>query len=186
MPKRKRKIQLLWIESTGGPLLVIPSAYASKWQGSNEPNGRRKVVAKSRFMGDGPATDYDLACDVEDYLGVVAAGKGHALVLGGEPAPSAWVEVEDRLFVLRWIAGGSENDVVAAMLMTLSTPQPSICDVAFTHPGGELILMDSSDDATDAIGDQAVMEVSAGEYTVTTVRHEDSDEIVIVHEFVRN
>jgi hypothetical protein len=52
------------------------------------------VVATSRFAGDGSATDYDAACDVEGYLGVVPAGKGWALVLNDAPHASTWFEIE--------------------------------------------------------------------------------------------
>lgn len=92
---------LSWVESAGGPLLVAPRSELRHWGGSTD--------------GDGPVEtwgDYGRACTVEGYIGLVAIGAQQALVLGDEPASTAYLPAE-RLF-LRWAAAYSESQLVAA------------------------------------------------------------------------
>ncbi len=83
---------LLWMESGGGPLLLVPGEYLPFWGGIDPPTDGRQIVAHFRYGGDdAPATDYDRACDVDDYLGVIEVGSGCGVVLGDEPLPTAIV-----------------------------------------------------------------------------------------------
>ena len=76
-----------WLTSDGGPLLLLARAYLRYWGGIDPPTGGRTIEARFRWSGTAatPATDYDRACDVDDELGLLAVGPGHALVLGDEP-----------------------------------------------------------------------------------------------------
>ncbi|MFF8029244.1 Imm21 family immunity protein [Streptomyces sp. NPDC007896] len=58
-----------WIESGGGPLIVIPEASLSAWRGA----------------GGDDWEDYDRACDVDGHVGLIAVGQSRALVLGFDP-----------------------------------------------------------------------------------------------------
>jgi hypothetical protein len=80
-----------WVTCDGGPLLLIPEPLLTFWEGSSPPSGGRVVAATFRSNPDGPATDYDRACDVSG-LGVIPVGPGHALVLNDdEPFPTTEV-----------------------------------------------------------------------------------------------
>lgn len=92
---------LSWVESAGGPLLVAPRSALSCWGGSTDDDGAVETWG-----------DYGRACTVEGYIGLVAIGTQHALVLGDEPAPTTYLPGE-RLF-LRWAAAYSESELVAA------------------------------------------------------------------------
>lgn len=83
-----------WVESSGGPLVVIPESVLSSWPGSD---------------GD----DYDRACEVDDWIGLVPVGEEVGLVLGGEPASTAFLP-QHGLFV-RWCAAESEADFLESV-----------------------------------------------------------------------
>ncbi|WP_327374302.1 Imm21 family immunity protein [Thermomonospora echinospora] len=73
-----------WVESMGGPLIVVPVSALAGWGG---------CTMTGMVNGDGDvADDYDRACAVEDLAGVIAVGRAGAqgLVLAEEPATSCW------------------------------------------------------------------------------------------------
>ncbi|UGT55935.1 Imm21 family immunity protein [Nocardia asteroides] len=95
-----------WVESAGGPLIIAPESELGHWGGV--------------FDTDGPVEawgDYGRACSVEGYIGLVAIGSHQALVLGDTPARTTYLPT-GRAF-LRWSAGGSEEELVAAALRAL-------------------------------------------------------------------
>lgn len=114
-----------WLASDGGPLLLVPGEYLSAWEGVGLPSGGRVIQAHFRWAGpDKPATDYDRACDVEGYLGQLEIGGGSGLVLGDQPAMTAWWPVTKNHstapdivgYLVRWIAADSEEEMRAAAI----------------------------------------------------------------------
>ncbi len=91
-----------WVESAGGPLVVIPLELARSWRGIEA------------LPGDS-VTDYDRACDVDDYLGVLEVGLGRGLVLGDEPMRTAFIPSGDGGILVRWGYAPSEEAVVRAI-----------------------------------------------------------------------
>ncbi|MFD9409780.1 Imm21 family immunity protein [Streptomyces sp. NPDC059989] len=56
----------MWLETEGGPFIVVPRAALPHWSG--------------------PEGDYDRACEVIDFVGVLELPDGaEALALGDEP-----------------------------------------------------------------------------------------------------
>ncbi|BDM69390.1 hypothetical protein HEK616_28770 [Streptomyces nigrescens] len=74
-----------WIESTGGPFVIVSATHAALWRG---------------IEGE----DYDEACLVEDYLGRVefgpAAQKVPGIVVADEPLPATFLP--DLQCLLQW------------------------------------------------------------------------------------
>lgn len=52
-----------WFFNDGGPLIIVPEAAATAWEGGSESSHGRTVVAESRAVGE-VATDHDRACDL--------------------------------------------------------------------------------------------------------------------------
>ncbi|MFG3182139.1 Imm21 family immunity protein [Streptomyces nigra] len=75
----------VWVESMGGPLIVIPASVVAAWRGCTESG----VMAGGATVPD----DYDRACEVDDLAGVITVGENgaQALVLAGEPATSCYL-----------------------------------------------------------------------------------------------
>jgi hypothetical protein len=65
-----------WVEPGGGPLVVVPEAVLAFWTGAD---------------GGEAASDHDRACDVDGHVGLLPVGDATALVLGDEPAATAFL-----------------------------------------------------------------------------------------------
>ncbi|MFS4097817.1 immunity 21 family protein [Streptomyces sp. AF1A] len=86
---------LEWVESGGGPLIAVPEVVLPFWAG-----------ADSEELD----TDYDRACEVSGYAGLLPVGDSAALVLGDEPAATSYLP-EHGAFV-RWSAANSERELL--------------------------------------------------------------------------
>ncbi|GAA3813000.1 immunity 21 family protein [Streptomyces phyllanthi] len=86
------------MESGGGPLIAVPEAVLPFWTGAD---------------GDEVSSDYDRACDIDGSIGLLPVGDTRALVLGDEPASTAYLP-EYGTFV-RWCAANSEDELLAEM-----------------------------------------------------------------------
>lgn len=87
-----------WINSSGGPLVVVEEAQALLWHGSN-----------------GNPSDYDLACQFSDYASKLALHGTDTLVLGDEPLQTAVATSDSRQLIVRWKWADSEADVRVAI-----------------------------------------------------------------------
>lgn len=79
-----------WIESAGGPLVVIPRSMSGNWKG----------IASD---------DYNQACGVENYLGLVTREWGDVLILGDEPLRTAVVARSKGPAIVRWMYAPNED-----------------------------------------------------------------------------
>jgi hypothetical protein len=73
-----------WVETTGGPFAVLPVGGLRDWDGAD-------------------GSDYDEACAVEDYLGVLSdrpGGEGAVLIVADEPLPATYIS--DLRSILQW------------------------------------------------------------------------------------
>lgn len=79
-----------WIESGGGPLLLLPAEHLDAWEGTDPPRDGRPIRSRFRWNPASVPCDYDRACDVEDLVGAIPVGAGAAVVLGDEPLATTW------------------------------------------------------------------------------------------------
>ncbi|MFI0961784.1 immunity 21 family protein [Streptomyces sp. NPDC021080] len=98
MPRYADPGAVQWVHSGGGPLIAIPETVLPFWSG---------------FEGDDISCDYDRACEVEGFIGLVPVGDTRALVLADEPASTTYLP-EHGTFV-RWHAARSEKEMLAAV-----------------------------------------------------------------------
>ncbi|MFJ7317708.1 immunity 21 family protein [Streptomyces sp. NPDC101062] len=127
----------VWVESMGGPLIVVPVSALAAWRGCTETG----VMA-----GDATAPDdYDRACAVDDLAGVITVGENgaQALVLADEPATSCYLP-EHRAF-LRWLAADSEAELKAAARAVLADPATEWEECGTWFSDGPATLMDSTE-----------------------------------------
>ncbi|MEW2132419.1 Imm21 family immunity protein [Streptomyces sp. NPDC005435] len=127
----------VWVESMGGPLIVVPVSALAAWQGCTETGA---------MAGDATAPDdYDRACAVDGLAGVIAVGEAgaQALVLADEPATSCYLP-EHRAF-LRWLAADSEAGLRAAAETVLAVPATRWEECGTWVSDGPAVLMDSAE-----------------------------------------
>jgi hypothetical protein len=163
-----------WIESNVGPLLLVPEALLPAWSGTDVPAGRT-VDATFRWQGSGPATDYDRACDVRDYVAVIPVGAGRALVLADEPLPTKWLPAADGGLLARWIYGESEAAADRALTAVPGDLAWKSCG-AFDVHASPLRLIDSADTGRDLTLPSARIALPPGRYDVEWARFEPDPE----------
>ncbi|MEU6181260.1 Imm21 family immunity protein [Streptomyces coeruleorubidus] len=157
---------LAWVKSMGGPLIVIPVSSLDQWGGCTEDG----VIVGGTDVPD----DYDRACAVEDWAGIVEIGsEGSGLVLADEPATTCYLP-EQNVF-LRWLAADSDAELLDAAKAVMEDPATDWEDCGVWETDGAAVLLDSAvggaDLAVEYPGEggwpeQAHISVPAGRWTV--------------------
>lgn len=132
---------LVWVESMGGPLIVVPVSALASWGGCTE---------SGLMAGDATAPDdYDRACEVDDLAGVIPIDENgaQALVLADEPATSCYLP-QHRVF-LRWRAAETEAGLRAAADTVLVDPATVWEECGTWVSDGPAVLMDSAEAGSD-------------------------------------
>lgn len=187
----------IWMQSTGGPLLLVLGEHLLAWGGIEPPADGRHIEAKFRWGGpDEPATDYDRACDVAGYLGLLDIGAGQGLVLGDEPLGTAWRASaasgggngtgDMGGTLIRWVYADSEADVIDAVERVPETAW--VDDGLVLSVGREpLYLLDAACDASVLEGgDYLVIHLPVGDYAIATAEYEpDSHTCLLLHRLTR-
>jgi len=173
----------VWVESMGGPLIVVPVSALADWRGCTESG----VIA-----GDGTAPDdYDRACAVDDPASVIAVGESgaQALVLAEEPATSCYLP-ERRAF-LRWFGAVSEAGLRAAAEAVLADPATPWEECGTWVSDGPAVLMDSAEAGADlgieypggGLPAEAPVPLPAGRWRVRAVhiKVDEDNRVGLVH-----
>ncbi|MBO8194297.1 hypothetical protein ITI46_21920 [Streptomyces oryzae] len=167
----------VWVDATGGPLVVVPVSALAVWSGCTESG----VMA-----GDATAPDdYDRACAVDGLAGAAAVGNGgaQALVLADEPASSCYLP-EHRAF-LRRLAADSADGLTAAAQTVLADPATEWEECGSWVSDGPGVLMDSAESgagldagypARDGMPAHALVPLPAGRWRVRAT-HTRADEV---------
>ncbi|MEU4038238.1 immunity 21 family protein [Streptomyces collinus] len=114
-----------WVEPGGGPLVAVPETVLPFWTG-----------ADSEELD----TDYDRACEVDGRVGLLPVGDSAALVLGDEPAATAYLP--DLGTFVRWCAAGPERELAARVPAALDAAVWG--DELRWHVPGPVVLFDSA------------------------------------------
>ncbi|MFF7176910.1 Imm21 family immunity protein [Streptomyces sp. NPDC008121] len=167
----------VWVESMGGPLIVVPVSALASWGGCTE---------SGLMAGDATAPDdYDRACAVEDVLaGVIPIDENgaQALVLADEPATSCYLP-EHRAF-LRWLAADSEAGLRAAADTVLADPATAWEKCGTWVLDGPAVLMDSAEAGADlgveypggGLPAEASVPLTAGRWSVSATQTKVDEE----------
>jgi hypothetical protein len=178
-------MRLQWIETAGGPHLVLPERYAAAWEGCSAPSGGRVVEATFRCDPGGSATDYDRACSVEGWIGVIPVGRGQALALTGDDTQTAYYRTaRGQHFLLRWIYAESETELLDYFddVRCRSTAEH---ELEWRHPGGKVLLMDSGDRPGHWLVKPSEFRLPRGRYRVLTFYSAGESNGLIFHELRR-
>ncbi|MDA2810510.1 Imm21 family immunity protein [Nocardiopsis sp. RSe5-2] len=133
-------VPLEWVESMGGPLVVVPVSALPAWSGG---------TMSGILMGGDVLDDYDRAMAVDDLAGIVSVGggAGRALVLGDGPDPGCYLP-EHRAF-LRWCGAESESRLRSAAEEVLADPATSWDECGTWVTDGPAVLMDAAVPGTE-------------------------------------
>jgi hypothetical protein len=153
-----------WVDSEGGPLVLMGEALLSNWRGCFGP-------ARG-------STDYDRACQVDDYVGVIDVGNGKGLVLGDEPMPTAWVPRANGGILAR-VGYTPSKKATEQQLAQLG-------DIAFQPAGLRIplaarnLLFDSALAGTDARQEGLLVQLEEGLYQVGVSDHRPTTDMWLV------
>ncbi len=187
--------EMNWVLSYGGPLLLVPGEHLPSWGGVEPPADGRRIEAQFRFNGpDEPATDYDRACDVEGWLGLLNIGDGYGMVLGDEPLSTAWQPAtaagdggdDTGGLLIRWVYANSEAEVIAALA---HVPQTAWRDEGLVLSVGHepLYLLDAACPGSELEGvSYMTIQLPPGRYAIATAEYEpNSHTSLLLHRLTR-
>jgi len=170
-------LDLEWVSCDGGPHLLLPAELVAAWEGTSPPSGGRIVNSRFRYTMDpaSPATDYDLACDVEEELGLIPVETGEGLVIDEDVPMSTWVPGANvpggDLVVRVWGAEPGDEWIVR---VCREAPLHLLCDTGLTFSVGDegLLLFPACDSAPDRIYGFLRVPLPRGQYRVLRVEYE--------------
>jgi hypothetical protein len=161
-------ITLRWINSGGGPLLLLEKSLLPYWGGAYTSNGD---------------TDYDRACAIEGYIGLIEVGDGNAIVLGDEPLQTSLLRLpnEEGLMVIRWEFAPDEFAVLNALGHEGVRQQ---ADISVSFKGGPLVLFDSAYSGLE-IEDSLETTLRPGSYQLDTMRLQPNKQTSLILHRIR-
>ena len=165
--------ELKWIDSYGGPFLLLEEQFLDKWRGVH--------VKDSRVL----ESDYDRACNIEDYVGLVSVGSDFGIVLGDEPLMTVWYSPEPNTgLIVRWVYAENEASVIAS-LANRQNVEWEKTELKVQLWDGELVLFDAACEGID-LPDKIKIEISAGDYQIETCHYKPNAETyLLLHRFVQ-
>lgn len=133
-------------------------------------------------MGEG-ASDYEEACSIDDYCGIMKWRGRDVLVLNDEPHQTAVWRDDRTILLVRWMAAPDEENVVARLQTAQYSMVPPIQSVNMRIESPSCLLFDAAVDRRYD-GDALVLDILPGHYTVTTcVDNPCQDLGLIIHSF---
>lgn len=126
---------LHWIESTGGPLLLVSMEDANKWKGSLCPH-------------------YEEACKIKDEIEEVSVDEFSYVLLGEEAYPTTSLASGSGGCLLRWVYGDDDDGLLDSLRKSPNRLNRERTDIKIkTGPSGCLLLFDSANTKDQAKGD---------------------------------
>lgn len=168
-----------WIKSAGGPLLIVERDLASLWGGIS-CSFSQQVAAQGQ-------TDYDRACHISDYIGVIAIAGRHALVLGDMPlATSVWPCQKGSLVVRPFYMDSDESLPAVLNDCDISDLSTEIESLTFEFSSDDNIIFDSALTGSRIFSDFLEFPVIPGAYKIDTFDFKpDSRTSLLLHRFQR-
>lgn len=91
-----------WVGWDGGPLIAIPAEIARHWRGIDPPPDASVPEGWIWGQPGGPSCDYDRACGVGEYSGVLDVGPGQAFILADGTMMTAFLPLPDGGMFVSW------------------------------------------------------------------------------------
>ncbi|MBL7710699.1 MAG: hypothetical protein JNJ86_16635 [Chitinophagaceae bacterium] len=112
---------LNWIETAGGPFIIISDSAVKSWSGiyKRDLYLLGNIRPAENFM-DSSETDYGKACSIADYLGFIQIKNESALILGDEPLPTTFFKSSDTEVGIARIYNTDNRDYLDEWLLNLN------------------------------------------------------------------
>ncbi|WP_169951164.1 Imm21 family immunity protein [Microbispora sp. H11081] len=167
-PKQAECSGLTWVDTLGGPHILVPQSALPYWHGA--------PMDSSEDEGD-----YGRACSVPGYIGLIRVGPAEALVKA-EPSPTTFLA--ERKALISWVGAYSEQelvDVATEVMDAESVPEGEELTYTVDEP---LVLFDSVYGHDDvAPENRLVIDLAPGRYTVRAAYVEHPRAYLILVQF---
>jgi len=169
-----------WVRSAGGPLICVERDLVSSWCGilGNSVNTPPSKAALN---------DYERACSVSDYLGIVEVANKCALILGDMPLETTVCYLSPESLLLVRVFYIDPNVDLLQLLKSQSNiifDEP-IESIAFEIESGQMIIFDSAALGVRLGEESLSFDLPPGHYQILTqVFEPDSRTSLLVHKFV--
>jgi hypothetical protein len=181
--------KLKWIDSAGGPLILISDKTVGLWSGILKRSAYLKNIEEEAddFLVPEEA-DYGKACLIESYLGLLNIENEDVLILGDEPMLTTFFFSSDKPVLARWYYGEDEV-LVDNMLLNIDLNTINNWEFALTFnvKSNNQFLFDSASSKSmldKQQSDYLQINIKAGQYNVSTsVFQPDNKTKLILHKF---
>jgi hypothetical protein len=182
--------RLKWIDSAGGPLILISDKSYNQWSGILKRSlYLDNIIEEADDFLDTDEADYGKACTVQDYLGVVNVGSDTALVFGDEPMlTTIFHSVDDKVVVARWFYGEDEESVDNYLKsIDLNSIDNWEFSLTVNLSSGKQYLFDSA--CSESMLEKGnneflIVNIKQGEYRIWTSIYEPNDKTkLLIHKF---
>jgi Immunity protein 21 len=165
-----KDFDMRWIESNGGPIIMVPQAALADWSGF-----RVKPMSNK--------SDYDHACEIEDYLGTLVSGDATILVFGDEPLRTTFISnATEKLFV-RWVYAESEQSILDRVNQL--PPIHGKADLRLALEG-QYTLFDAAEPGNSIMGDSLLLQFDPGLYDLYTVKDASTKNVsILLHRLLK-
>ncbi len=161
------KIQ--WVNSDGGPLILIPKIKKNIWQGDLDPN------------------HYNAACMEKDYLSILNIKNTSVIILGDEPLPTFSITENNALFIMRnyWI---NDEDYLEKDITNIINKYEKLLILETSYIQSyekEWVMFDSAYNFTNAQEKVSII-LPDSNCKIYTCKYEESNASFLLHIFLPN
>lgn len=153
------------------------------WEGSGAPSNGRIVEADFRWGLD-VATDYDRACDIADWSGLIEVGDGLGLVLSIENHSTTWIPATGDTVgtLVEWGFADSESDILEE-LRELTVANDIDSPTIFEIKSGSVVLFAATESGLEPIYERLEFELVPGQYRILSGERKTERTFIIGHQF---
>lgn len=171
--------ELNWINSFGGPLILLDQKGLISWEGSSEKND---------------TTDYERACLIEDYLGLVEVADSFGLVLGDEPSQTTWQPIsQTQGIIIRWVWADNEAQIENSLENIISSDKWEDTNIEIEFQTDSLFLFDSAlncklnEHLDNSLDNSLEIKLDSGNYSLKNLFYKPDESLnLLVHKLVKN
>lgn len=160
--------QLKWVTSGGGPFVLMAVDAAREWLG---------VSGKScNSIGEGK-NDYEIACSIRDYAGLIKAGLHDILVVDDLPNDITWISrTSIEGLIVKWIGAYSDEEILDS-LTHLDFSCFELLPFSFNVSSPELVLFDSAYRLSQTGDNRLGVQLEPGVYQVSFLNYDPNDRV---------
>lgn len=147
-----------WINSTGEPLVLMSKDTVQTWLG----------VLGSSAPGEGQS-DYETACSVDDYVGLILSNEAPVIVFDQEPLFTTWCSKGlSEGIIVRCVWANNLEYVETAFYRFDFLAAWERSDIVVDFPAGGVVLFDSSASGRE-LNDKIEIKLESGRYMIETL-----------------